>query len=343
MSGFVVKFKNNEKEVVNMKYGVIGAGAMGYRFGIMLQKNADVDVDFIDTWEPNVEAVREQGGVSVARDHENRHIEPINIFYPEEYTGHPDVWIVFKKQMQLAEELKRDAAAGIFHDDQFVFSAMNGLGHFEKIAQYFPKDHIYCGTAMIATRLDGPANVDFMGAEGTEVMHIAKYDQQADDETFQAVVADLKQAKLNPVVVDEWLGMCMSKVVFNAVTNTLCTMFEMQMGQFIEYDGVREMSKQLFDEAYDACERAGIYLIATRQEQVDSVITVSQEYKYHYPSMYQDFSKGRPTEVDYINGYIAKIGREHDYVCRTHEFVVHEVHMAEMMRKYHQVQENVAE
>lgn len=119
-------------------------------------------------------------------------------------------------------------------------------------------------------------------------------------------------------------------------------MFEMQMGQFIEYAGVREMAKQLFDEAYDACERAGIYLIATRQEQVDSVITVSQEYKYHYPSMYQDFSKGRPTEVDYINGYIAKIGREHDFVCRTHEFVVHEVHMAEMMRKYHQMPENSA-
>lgn len=120
-------------------------------------------------------------------------------------------------------------------------------------------------------------------------------------------------------------------------------MFEMQMGQFIEYPGVREMSRQLFDEAYDACKRAGIYLISTRQEQVDSVITVSKEYKYHYPSMYQGFSKGRPTEVDYINGYIAKIGRQHDYVCRTHEFVVHEVHMAEMMRKYHQPQENVVD
>lgn len=325
-----------------MKYGIIGAGAMGYRFGVMLQKNANVDVDFIDTWERNVEAVREQGGVSVARDHENRRIEPINIFYPEEYHGHPDVWIIFKKQMQLAEELKRDKAAGIFHEDQYVFSAMNGMGHFEKIANYFAGDHIVCGTAMIATRLDGPANVDFMGAEGTEVMHLAKYDNNSADQIFQAIVADFKRAKLNPVVTDDWLGMCMSKVVFNAVTNTLCTMFEMQMGQFIEYAGVREMAKQLFDEAYDACERAGIYLIATRQEQVDSVITVSQEYKYHYPSMYQDFSKGRPTEVDYINGYIAKIGREHDFVCRTHEFVVHEVHMAEMMRKYHQMPENSA-
>lgn len=326
-----------------MKYGIIGAGAMGYRYGVMLQENAGVDVDFIDTWEPNVEQVRSQGGVSVARDHENRHIVPINIFYPEEYTGHPDVWIVFKKQMQLAEELERDSKAGIFHDDQYVFSAMNGMGHFEKIANYFPADHIVCGSAMIATRLDGPANVDFMGAVDSEQMHMARYNNAKPDETVQAIFDDFTKAKLGPIFSDEWKGMCMSKVVFNAVTNTLCTMFEMQMGQFIEYDGVREMSAQLFNEAFDACERAGIHLIETRQQETDSVITVSKAYKYHYPSMYQDFSKGRPTEVDYINGYIAKIGREHDYVCRTHEFVVHEVHMAEMMRKYHKPAENTAD
>lgn len=323
-----------------MKYGIIGAGAMGYRFGVMMQENAGINVDFIDTWEPNVEKVRQQGGVTVSRDHEDRHIVPINIYYPEEYNGHPDVWIIFKKQMQLADELQRDYDAGIFHDDQYVFSAMNGMGHFEKIAQYFHKDHIICGTAMIATRLDAPADVDFMGAVDSEVMHMARYNNEAPDETTQQVFDDFKAARLGPVYANDWKGMCMSKVVFNAVCNTLCTMFEMQMGQFIEYPGVPEMARQLFNESFDACERAGIRLIESRQEEIDSVTTISKAYKYHYPSMYQDFSKGRPTEVDYINGYIAKIGRENDYICRTHEFLVHEVHMAEMMRKYHHQQEN---
>lgn len=317
-----------------MKYGIIGAGAMGYRYGVMLQENAGAQVDFIDTWQPNVEKVREQGGVSVARDHENRHIVPINIYYPEEYTGHPDVWIIFKKQMQLADELQRDAKAGIFHDDQYVFSAMNGMGHFEKIAQYFSPDKMVCGTAMIATRRDAPANVDFMGAAGSEVMHMAPYNSENPDETMQVIFADFQKAVLGPVWAKDWQGMCMSKVVFNAVCNTLCTMFQIQMGQFIAYDGIRDMARQLFDEAFDACERSGIYLIESREEEVESVIEVSKAYKYHYPSMYQDFSKGRPTEVDYINGYIAKLGREHDYVCRTHEFVVHEVHLAETMRQF---------
>lgn len=324
-----------------MKYGIIGAGAMGIRYGAMMQENAGIDVDYIETWEPNIEQIKKQGGVSIARDHQNRHIIPVNIYRPEEYHGHPDVWIIFKKQMQLAEELERDNKAGIFSPDQYVFSAMNGMGHFEKIAKYFPADHIICGTAMIATRMDSPGNVDFMGPQGSEQMHMARYNNEQPDAVVQQVFDDFKKASLGPVFADDWQGMCMSKVVFNAVCNTLCTMFEIQMGQFIAYDGVKAMARQLFDEAFDACERAGIHLIESRQEETDSVISISKAYQYHYPSMYQDFSKGRPTEVDYINGYIAKLGREHDYVCKTHEFVIHEVHLAETMRQFKQVAQAV--
>ncbi|WP_413627835.1 2-dehydropantoate 2-reductase [Fructilactobacillus vespulae] len=317
-----------------MKYGVIGAGAMGYRYGVLLQENANVEVDFIDTWEPNVEKVREQGGVYVSRDHADKHLVPVNIYYPEEYQGHPDVWIIFKKQMQLAEELKRDAAAGIFHDDQYAFSAMNGLGHFEKIEEYFDKDKMVAGTAMIATVLNGPGDVDFIGPKNGEAMHMAPYNDKEPDAVMKEMESDFNRATLGPEMATNYLGMCMTKVSFNAVCNTLCTMFEINMGQFNEYDGIDEMAKQLFDEAHDACARAGIQMIETRQQQVQSVLDSCVKLKYHYPSMYQDFSKNRPTEVDYINGYIAKVGRDNDYVCRTHEFVTHEVHLAETMRQF---------
>ena len=130
-----------------MKYAVIGAGGMGIQYGVLLQEFAHKDVDFIDTWKPNVEKIREQGGAYVSQDGEDRHLVPINVYYPEEYTGQPDVWIVFLKQMQLDGVLKR--CAHLFNDKQVVFSAMNGYGHFEKLNEYFVKDRIYGGTALI--------------------------------------------------------------------------------------------------------------------------------------------------------------------------------------------------
>ena len=315
-----------------MKYTIIGAGAMGYRFGVMMQEVGGLDVDFIDTWQPNLDKVREQGGVYASRDGKNRHLVHINLYTPEEYQGDPDVWIVFVKQMQLAEFLRR--CAPLFKPHQYVFSAMNGMGHIEKLQKYFPDDRIVGGTAMIATVLNGPGDVDFMGAEGGEVMHMVPLTERPDD-TVRALEADFKAGGLGPVLTENFMGTLMAKVVFNAVVNTLCTMFQVRMGQFAEYDGVPDLARMMLDEAYDACERAGIQLIQSRQEEIDSVYTLSRDaFPLHYPSMYQDFSKGRPTEVDYMNGYIAKIGREHGYICHVHEFVTKEMHLAETMRQF---------
>ena len=116
-------------------------------------------------------------------------------------------------------------------------------------------------------------------------------------------------------------------------------MYQIQMGQFISYPGAMDMARQLINEAYDVCDRAGIRMVNTRQQELEAIDYVSRVANpLHYPSMYQDMSRGRKTEVDYINGYIAKLGRENDYVCRTHEFLTHGVHLAELAFKLHNQQ-----
>ncbi len=37
-----------------MKFTVVGSGAMGLRYGVLLQE-AGNEVDFVDTWKPHVE------------------------------------------------------------------------------------------------------------------------------------------------------------------------------------------------------------------------------------------------------------------------------------------------
>lgn len=110
---------------------------MGFRYGVLLQELAGKKVDFVDCWQPNVDAAQARGGVTVSRDHKNRHVVPVNVYTPEQYQGDPDVWIVMLKQMQLADVLERCAKTGLFKDHQVVFSAMNGWGHFEKLQKYF--------------------------------------------------------------------------------------------------------------------------------------------------------------------------------------------------------------
>ena len=50
--------------------------------------------------------------------------------------------------------------------------------------------------------------------------------------------------------------------------------------------------------------------------------------------MYQDFVKNRPTEVDYINGWIAGLAEEHGVAAPTQRFITGLVHLAEAMREF---------
>ena len=78
-----------------MKFTVVGAGAMGLRYGVLLQE-AGNEVEFVDAWEPHVNKMKENGGVYVTRDRQNRHLVPVKVYTPEEYTNtDADVLIFF--------------------------------------------------------------------------------------------------------------------------------------------------------------------------------------------------------------------------------------------------------
>ncbi|WP_461240558.1 ketopantoate reductase family protein [Paucilactobacillus sp. N302-9] len=313
------------------KYTVLGAGAMGLRYGVLLQE-AGYEVDFVDTWEDQVNKIHEQNGVFVSRDGQNKHLVPVNIYLPEDYEGDPDVYIVFTKQMLLADLLKR--SAHFFKPHQYAVTGMNGMGHIEKLNQYFDKQKVIGGTALIGTVLNQAGDVDFIGAAGAGSMNLANETEKPDDATNQ-IVADFTKANLNPTLTTNFQGTLLAKVIFNSVINTLCTLFEIQMGQFIAYPGADKLGKQLINEAFDVCERAGITLLNTRQEEWDTVAYVSKVTNpLHYPSMYQDMSKDRPTEVDYINGYIYELGKKYNYEATTHDFLRNLVHLAENTRQY---------
>jgi 2-dehydropantoate 2-reductase len=318
-----------------MKYTIVGAGAMGLRYGILLQYNAGVQVDYVEPWEPSLTAIRAQNNqVWKSRDHQDRHLLDVNIFSPEDYQGDPDVWIFFVKQMQLADTLKRLAPK--FKPHQTALGAMNGMGHIEKLQQYFADDKIIGGTAMIATILNDYGDVDFMGAEGAGSSVYVNLTEQ-DSPVIRALEKDFTAAHLNPTITTNFMGTLLTKVFFNAVENSIATMFQARMGELMAYNQfLSGVAWPLIDEAYTAAEAAGFHLLETREEmlqQVEYVSTVANPL--HYPSMSQDFFKNRPTEVDYINGWIADLAKNHGVQAPTHEFVTHLVHLAENMRQFH--------
>lgn len=172
-----------------LTYAVLGSGAMELRFGLLLKEHLGAQVDFIDTWKEQIDTIRKQGGVYQSRDGKNRHLIPISIQTPEEYQGKPDVFIIFDKQMHLSQLLER--SKHFFHENQYVFTGMNGMGHIEKINLYFAPEKVLAGTCLIGTVLKDAGNVDFIGKAGAGSINIAAQSGTVDDVQKQ-IITELK-------------------------------------------------------------------------------------------------------------------------------------------------------
>lgn len=95
-------------------------------------------------------------------------------------------------------------------------------------------------------------------------MNLANYTEKPDEMTHK-VVAELEKANINPTLTTNFRGTLMAKVVFNSVVNTLCTLFEITMGEYANFEKADELSRALIDEAYDVCERDGVKMLQTRE------------------------------------------------------------------------------
>lgn len=313
-----------------MHYAVLGSGAMGLRYGILLQQSGQ-QVDFIDTWKDQVETIAKQGGVYVSRDGQNRHFVSLKVCYPEDYQDTPDAFIIFTKQMGLQEML--DRSCHFFHKNQYAITCMNGMGHIEKINQYFDPDKVIAGTAMIGTVLNGAGDIDFIGKKGTGTINLVNQTEK-DTKFTDQVMAEFAKAGLGPTLTHNFMGTLMTKVIYNSIVNTLCSMYQLKEGEFVSSPNAQKLITRLIDEAFHVCDLANIKPLNNRDEEFEMIVHATRDVTpLHYPSMYQDISKNRPTEVDYINGYIYELGKKYGYNAQAHDFLRDLVHLAEHAEK----------
>ncbi|MCL1631574.1 ketopantoate reductase family protein [Sporolactobacillus sp. CPB3-1] len=309
-----------------MKIVVIGAGAMGLRYGVLLQE-AGNEVDFVEPWLPSYEAIQAQGGVYVSRDHQKRHLVPANVFLPDAYTETPDLAILFTKQMQSEEAMR--ACSHFIGNATYVLTNQNGIGSVDVIRRYVPDKRIIAGIALIATVLNAPGDVDFMGAKGAGHTQLVNVTERPDTFTH-AVVREFEKAGMNPTLQTNYLGTVWSKLLMNSVINTLCTLMDITMGEYVAFSGADALSRRLIDEGYAAGVADGVKFMQSREEMLQIIDHESSEVNpLHRPSMYQDMIAGRPTEVDYINGHIVKTAKKHGLDAKNHELLVDLLHLAE--------------
>ncbi len=186
-----------------------------------------------------------------------------------------------------------------------VATVQNGVGNEEVVAQHVAR--VIRGTTFPAGKIVEPGVVqwDVKGettlgpfepqpADADEIARLADACTRGGMPT--AAVADARPA--------QW-----RKVIFNAATNPVGALTGLTHGRVCERPDLRAIVSALVDEGKAVAGAQGITLDADPEELIDHAAKPEVAYG-HKASMLQDVEARRATEIDFLNGGIARFGRE---------------------------------
>jgi 2-dehydropantoate 2-reductase len=124
---------------------------------------------------------------------------------------------------------------------------------------------------------------------------------------LQALNDALQAAGLQPTIVDDIVSYIYTKLVLNSAINPICAAMGIRVGEIPRTPGADELQTRIIEEALAVLKAKGIKLA---DPDVMGSIKAHCQAKFNKPSMLQHMEQGKRTEVDSLNGAIARIGRE---------------------------------
>jgi 2-dehydropantoate 2-reductase len=282
-----------------MRICVVGCGAVGSLFAANLATLDDVEVWAFDLNKPHVDAINENG---------------LQLIGAGEVVGRPratsdpaelpacEFGIVATKAMHADGAIAATAHA---FDGGAVASVMNGVGNEETLAAHVAR--VIRGTTFPAGKVLEPGVVQWDVKGDTT---FGPFDPLAIAVEAIAPLADACTRSGMPAsaVADarpsQW-----RKVIFNAATNPMGALTGLTHGRLCERADLRAVVSGLVDEGKAVAAAQGIELDADPEALIDHAARPDVAYG-HKASMLQDVEARRATEIDYLNGGIARFGRE---------------------------------
>jgi 2-dehydropantoate 2-reductase len=282
-----------------MRICIVGCGAVGSLFAANLATLDDVEVWAFDLYQGHVDAIERNGlTLSGAGDvHGRLHATSDPAALPP-----CDFGIVATKAMHAEPAI--EATAHAFAGGA-VASVMNGVGNEETLARHVAR--VIRGTTFPAGKLLEPGHVQWDVKGDTTFSPFEP--APATMEQVEMLADACTRGGMPTTAVADARPAQWRKVIFNASTNPIGALTGLTHGRVCERPDLRALVTALVDEGKAVAAAQGIALDADPEDLIDHAAKPEVAYG-HKASMLQDVEARRQTEIDFLNGGIARFGRE---------------------------------
>lgn len=282
---------------------VVGAGAVGSFFGAMLAR-AGHHVTLIGR-APHVRAI-ESGGLQLQMA---GRVEAVWLAATTELSAVRGADLV----LFCVKSTDTDAVAGemapYLDADALVLSLQNGVDNAATIARQVSQV-VVPAVVYVAAAMPAPGVVSHFG-RGDLV--IGPLDAVAADDALQRRrlqdVVDLFASAQVPVRISpDVIGELWSKLMVNCAYNAVSALAQLPYGRMAAQPEIRELQRAVVAEVVAVAQADGQKLPLAAA--LDAMERIATAMPAQLSSTAQDIARGKPTEIDHLNGYVARRGAE---------------------------------
>ena len=272
-----------------MKVAVVGAGAVGCYYGGMLAR-AGHDVTLIGRPQ-HVEAIERQG----LRLETQTFDERIRVSASSEGSAVRSAQLVLLCVKSTDTESAAAAIKPHLAPDALLLSLQNGVENADRLRAILPQD-VLAAVVYIGTEMAGPGHVRHHG-RGELIIERSR----ASDELAQALIA----AGVPTDISDNVRGALWAKLILNCAYNALSAITQLPYGRLVKGAGITAVMRDVVDECLAVAKADDV----TIPGDVDAAIRkIAETVPGQYSSTAQDLARGKPSEIDHLNGVIVRRG-----------------------------------
>lgn len=274
-----------------MKVAVMGAGAIGCFYGGLLARSGaavtlvgrPAHADAI--WERGL--LLEMGG--------ERHAVPVEAATSAAGVAGADL-VLFCVKSGDTEKVGAEMAPHL-HPEATVLSFQNGVDNAARLAAVLGRPVVPVAV-YVATEMAGPGHVKHHGRGDLLIGPSAN---------GGAILALFAAAGIAAQVSENAVAALWGKLVVNCAYNALSALTQLPYGRMIRLEGVEAAMRDVVVECRAVAQASGVALPA---DILDGVLGLAAMMPAQFSSTAQDLRRGRPTEIDHLNGFVVRKGAE---------------------------------
>jgi len=304
---------------------VVGAGAVGCFFGgrlaqaghpvTLIGRSAHVDAINRDgLWIDSQDfcgAIRVRASTSVSD------------------AAHADLILLSVKSADTVAVAK--ALSPILRPNALILSLQNGVDNCTRLRPYIVQA-AFPAVVYVAVGMQGPGRVKHFGRGELVIGDPESGASSPAEDSLRAIARVFESAGIPCAVSPEIKHALWKKFLVNCTYNGISALGQMPYGEMVQVPQIQSLIEALTEEFIQVAQAEGVDL--SPEEAALANQTIARTMPGQRSSTAQDLARGKPTEIDYLNGVVVEIAHRHGISAPTHRAIHGLVKMLEHHPKH---------